>query len=305
MTEEQKAYIAGIIDSDGCIELLKTKSGVRKGRVNIRTCDSYIVPTISHWLGYKMNKRGKVNSLELSSKKSYDLLKEIYGYLFTKKLRAEYLMGAYEIHNGIPKSYTDIESDKWDTYYNKIRSCNSLGADENFAPKECNYHPAWLAGFIDGDGSIVTNTYNRKGKNGEKRPIYKPVVKISCTHNPTMFHISRIFGTNMTECIRKNRKNEKTIYTIMLFSGKIIEHMPVITPFLIFKKELASLAISICKLRRDTPNGVTKHPNLTEAKEKILLLKELNKNKYLNDTPIKIQLAGLYGQNLGHFKTWD
>lgn len=128
---------------------------------------------------------------------------------------------------------------------------------------------------MDGDGSVIINRFHKR--NGS---ICKPTLQIGMTNFQTINYLADIFSSTTGDRNDK-RGDRKPSKRIRLMSMKLIEFLPKIIPYLIFKKELAILALEICQLRQDMPNGSHDHPNILIVREKIELLKQLNKDKYL------------------------
>ena len=113
-----------------------------------------------------------------------------------------------------------------------------------------------------------------------KRFIDKPTLQLAGTSIMTGEYITNKLNIKCRYIIDK-RKNRRKKFHLRVMPTNLIYLLPKIIPYLIFKKELAILALEICQLRQEIPNGQSDHPNVIIVKEKIELLKKLNKNKYL------------------------
>ncbi len=275
------AYIAGIIDSDGSLILSYNKRGngrVRRYFINIEMLDGKVIPHIALLLSMKdkvkiltrNNRLGYIShNLKITSPSEIKkILTSLYFYLFTKQHRAKLILNAINIKEKVKLFYSESESKSWDNYCTELKFLNhNYSKDDKL--RNHKFHWAWLAGIIDGDGSIMISKFI----NTTKMITYKPTVEISMHHKTTMEYISFILKTNY-------RKRKTGAYTIRLMSIKLMEILPKVIPYLVFKKELAILAVDIAKLRSSVPNGCTKHKNYDIANRKIKELKRLNSDKY-------------------------
>ena len=94
LSENQKAYLSGIIDSDGSIELVRSRRGkaVRRNGIRIRvsTKDDVIVPTIATWLERNVSTyKNGIRTVEVLGEQAYSLALDLLPYLFLKQPRAE------------------------------------------------------------------------------------------------------------------------------------------------------------------------------------------------------------------------
>lgn len=134
---------------------------------------------------------------------------------------------------------------------------------------------AYLAAFIDGEGSIFIRVDN-------KRKYYQPIVKIGVTH-PIIVDLCNRYGGIWIYDEPKKRAN-KPIY-IWWWTSKMIRHyLPQILPFLKMKQEQAKIllrSITYCygagfkqerevlKEYRENIQGLNRKPYPLEAIEKI------------------------------------
>ncbi|NMC77028.1 MAG: hypothetical protein GYA60_07035 [Candidatus Methanofastidiosa archaeon] len=110
MTETQKAYLAGIIDGEGCIGIFAGKSnGSASLIVRIGMCSYETISTIAKWIGcpvLKEKKRREYQQLwliQLTFQQAEDVLKAVLPYLITKKEQAQLALDFREFQKSIPK----------------------------------------------------------------------------------------------------------------------------------------------------------------------------------------------------------
>lgn len=265
---DKLAYIAGIIDSEGSIELRYRKDGVRCYRIRIKMCDNIILPQIAKWIGCGYINKRTYSYISLSKIAGTDLLSKIYNYLYTKQPRADLFLKASSIKN-INTSYNDDEKYKWDKCFKDLKILNQRGFNAIY---EDDYHRdhkfswSWLAGLIDGDGSI----YVGKWKIGE-RIIRKPVLQLSMTNHNTIDYISDVIKQKAVNTSEK-RKTRRKAKTIRILPTKMIDILPNLIPYLLLKKELAEIALEICELRSEIPNGQYNHKNVKIVNDKLNIM---------------------------------
>jgi hypothetical protein len=142
LTEIQKAYIAGFIDGEGCITVVKNKKILsRHGfsfqvRIIITNSNLEVLETIKNyigigslrenlkWCGYKKNWK-PIHRLEISSLKGKDLLREILPYLIVKREIAKNVINFPSRLGG--KERTNDEFEKQSNALLIIRELNKRG----------------------------------------------------------------------------------------------------------------------------------------------------------------------------------
>lgn len=287
---EKFAYIAGIIDSDGSISLKynyridgKRRVMIRGYVIRIKMCDGIVVPIIAKWLdiNHLVSKGNKTHSITFGKSRAVNLINFILPYLYTKQERANLFLKAANIKK-TNESYTEDETSMWAECFDKLRYLNGRGkiseGNDDYERRTHEFHWAWVAGIIDGDGSIMVNKWTISG-----RIIQKPVMQINMTNHQTIAYLAEMFSIRIRTIDDKRAGDRRQASSIRLMPQKLMEFLPKVIPYLVFKKKLAILALEICELRRDTPNGSHNHPNIELVKEKIKLFKELNKDKYMKE----------------------
>lgn len=102
-------------------------------------------------------------------------------------------------------------------------------------------HAAYIAGFIDGEGTIGM------WKVGKKKVWVRQVV-VTNTHKPTIQFLKRITGVGTTHQRRVAKSHHKPIFSWSV--GKkadIVELLDELWPFLIQKQEQAEVLASECR----------------------------------------------------------
>jgi hypothetical protein len=96
LTIPELAYIAGIVDGEGCIFILHQKSSNQYiGGIKIALSDSKIIPWLSDKLNKnqtKVNQNPKLKTISLYSLNCVGLLIKIIPYLILKKDQAELVL---------------------------------------------------------------------------------------------------------------------------------------------------------------------------------------------------------------------
>ena len=111
----------------------------------------------------------------------------------------------------------------------------------------------WLAGIIDGEGTIGITRSNAKAY---KHPYLKPTFHISNTNTKILDKAEMIirkihpFTKVHITVTNRNVERQKTGYRLSVDSQKdMIKILPVIIPYLIAKKEQATLLLDFCTRR--------------------------------------------------------
>lgn len=122
----------------------------------------------------------------------------------------------------------------------------------------------WLAGFVDGEGTISITVRGPVTMNRTYHRVYRGYLSIANTHAETMLYLkSRLdqhYGVNFGSLGRYSGKKviHKDYY---LLSVARFAHLEILLtdllPFLVLKKQQATLVLEWVKSRRS--KGVTKH----------------------------------------------
>ncbi len=146
MIELDKAWLAGIIDSDGCIGIHKNQYAPY---INISNTKIEIVSRFANLIEPGTNIATRAKRKEnwndcyektFGTSKTIELLNKILPYLVTKRIQADLL----------------LNSDKKIAYENMSRLKSEIFYNQNV--RQINFQEetdlSWLAGLIDGDGSL-------------------------------------------------------------------------------------------------------------------------------------------------------
>ena len=141
---------------------------------------------------------------------------------------------------------------------------------------------AYIAGIIDGEGSISIVSNNTKGKKGLYPSTYIKISVGSSSKDLIDFLVKLLGGCSYKE---KNKQNRKRFWRWSLSSNQAANFIQIIVPYLIIKKHQANLAIEFYKVHK---YALHLNPKLTQPyRIKELEFKEqmrtLNRNQYGTD----------------------
>jgi hypothetical protein len=144
MSKLQAAYLAGIIDGEGYIGILKSKKGNKKYWSSSR--DYIYIPVLKvcmtdkdliFWLKNSYGGCVEIRKQHNNSKESYcwtcrkkiviDILQKIYPYLRVKRKQAEVIFKYKNLNNGTGNPVDDTNWGKRDELYDLLRSLNKRG----------------------------------------------------------------------------------------------------------------------------------------------------------------------------------
>lgn len=136
---------------------------------------------------------------------------------------------------------------------------------------------AYLAGFIDGEGSISIRRYNPKPDHRESWGI---VIRISNLNKRVLEYVSEKAGQGTIQKIKMNkykgRENQRDYYQFSVHSKRAAILLQEILPYLKIKQKQAKIAIGFQKLirydwtRKDLPRGFSYIPEENLQKRWIL-----------------------------------
>lgn len=277
--ETDLQWLAGIVDSEGSIDLRYANAKrdgyqvqTRVARMRIKTCDLVIVPRVANWVGTNTSTKPQKNTNHTSytttticGGRLRALLPMLIPHLYTKQPQASLVLEALNIKAGQATIYSASEAERWDNLYHQVATFNKDGvfAEPDTCARSHRFSWPWLAGFVDGDGTITASKFTRN---------YKPVLKISLAHLPTITYLAKQLGRGELSS-GGGKGNKRPTRAIRLMSNDLLRVLPEIIPYLAIKKKQAELALEIVELRSRIPNGQHDHPNVARAK---LLIRELN-----------------------------
>lgn len=124
----------------------------------------------------------------------------------------------------------------------------------------------WLAGFIDGDGSIDI----KKQKKGEDYYVYDVLLNACNTHYETLEYISKNIGKGKIQKMKVRSRKHKPVYDWRISGEEARTIIEKIYPYLVTKRKAAELAIL---LKKDTKNR--KRPSDSELKKRRNIFDEM------------------------------
>jgi hypothetical protein len=131
---------------------------------------------------------------------------------------------------------------------------------------------AYIAGFVDGEGSVGIQRMRYGGKN----PAYTVSLRIYSTNSNVLVKIHRKLGVGSLRPYERKNKHWKTLWRLYILSNQAIEVLQVILPYMIIKKAHAENAIKFQLKRKRT--GVALPPLEKRRQRKhYFISKRLNK----------------------------
>jgi hypothetical protein len=136
---------------------------------------------------------------------------------------------------------------------------------------EANY--AYLAGMMDGDGSIAL--YKRKDYRTQTGFSFTPKMRISAVSKLHLEKLQEIFGGSIDNGY-KNHLSKNLVYNLGWSSNQIRDLLPKIEPYLILKKKEANLLLEGLKITEEhrMKRYQVNTPKLMEIVEEMKNLKE-------------------------------
>lgn len=111
---------------------------------------------------------------------------------------------------------------------------------------------AWLAGLIDGEGSIGIWRYQRRGNRSGWA--FRPVVEIFNTNRLLIDRILEIVGPAWSAVKDLPRKSHhKQCWKVAIRARAISDTLTRVHPFLVAKAEQAQLVVAFCEVRKASP----------------------------------------------------
>lgn len=275
MKESEKAYLAGIIDSEGCIFITKWNNE-RNYELSIKMTDNFVISFLSQLLSKEYENTKKYKRIRYHSKQQiFKILSDVLPYLNIKYKQAVLIMEAISIKKQGDKNifYSDDENKKWQECHDEIRKINAKGKEKRIdyqGNDEHKFHWAWLAGLIDGDGWVGIDSNKRKNKLQ-----HRTAIRISITHKYTIDYLCAMFDKNISTC-NPSRKNASRLHAVRFLTNSLSNILPNILPFLKLKNKQAVILYDIIKLRKAMPPGAYKHKNNDMIKKLILEVGYLN-----------------------------
>jgi len=259
------AYCAGVMDGDGSFSLIKRKgsrSPLYFPMMQLANEKENLIDIFIDSFGGTKFIRTKISAL--SKKVSYSwkiekknacfpFLDSIIPYLVIKKERAELLL-LFCLNHEFKRGSNPLEKNvllEREKLYLKIKDMNSYPDTNGSLKRTSNINEdivfwSYVAGIMDTDGSFSLKKENRS-TDSRKSPVYTPCILLSQYDSRAIYHISNNFiGSNLMVINAKGTKNG-FCYRFSITSKKsAIEFLKRIIPFLILKKEQATLLFDYC-----------------------------------------------------------
>jgi len=248
MTNDDWAYIAGVVDAEGSFQMnyQKAKRGkydvtIRRVRARIKTTDKIIVPYIASLLDAKYSGKSYYEITFYGNKLRF-LIQGILPYLYVKRRQAKICLQAINIKDSDDFTpYTEDQKKEWDDLLLKLSDINKRGKEADIGERVSDhvFSLSWLAGLIDGDGTVTTGRFNSKNK--------KPYIKISLTDHFCVEYLAKILSLKVGSC--RGVGNRRDTKQIRMMSRAILRWVPKLLPYIKFKHDRVSLALEIATIR--------------------------------------------------------
>ena len=99
---------------------------------------------------------------------------------------------------------------------------------------------AYIAGFIDGEGTISVFFH-------KKKKLWRPIFEICNTDLTTLEWIRDTLGCgSIYSCKKEHKENWKKRYTLQFFKADTLRVLPILIPFLKLKVRQANILIEYC-----------------------------------------------------------
>lgn len=271
MKERTKAYMAGIMDGEGCFAVFKA---IKPNYVNYRpfvgftnSSKKLVKWAVKHFGGVVHIQKENVNSTSgYTSKQLYHwrlygrksvrfLLVSLTPYLFEKKQQASLLLEYINLEGkNDPQAREGI--------FQKLKAMKKIGCVTTETPDiEEKTINAYLAAIIDGEGHLTIS----KGVYKETRIAYNPRIGITSSYLPLMELVKTVYGGNY--CDSKN-KIGKPVFIWYISSKTDIERILLkILPYLLCKREKAKILLNFVRLgnRHDKETRATLRQKIVDC----------------------------------------
>ncbi len=156
--------------------------------------------------------------------------------------------------------------------------------------KLSNVEKAYLAGIVDGEGSLYIARQEAHGNNGQLKYFYRARVTVANTDIGVLTWLTNTIKVGAF-CYpmdsRKEKKGWKDVWQWTLASKAVEEFLEQLLPYLVIKKERATLLIRYRKLINTRTHVYAGHPltkKEVDTREQIYKeVKELNKKGECNN----------------------
>lgn len=256
-SKEQLQYVAGMVDAEGCIMMVQQimDNGYIKTSQRVTIANTHL--PVLEWIqtAYpgkldSMNsiagKKRTAHCLRMNLEDSYKFLHDIYPYLIVKKKEAEIYLESEKFYKARiargDRFYTTEENDERTKLCEEMKGASSVNYPhhlaDTIAPHHENISRAYIAGFFDGEGTIIV----------KKKSIYtySLAIAFSNAHLPVLKKIANYYGMNVR--IRMEPTAKTPLYEVNIHSDSIEHFLLDVLPYLQVLKERAILALDYLKV---------------------------------------------------------
>ena len=244
MRETTRAYVAGVVDAEGCLAVYKSndpRGPIYSARIAVSNRSKELVDFfVANFGGYITIDHPKkaehnVNYLwHLSSGQHTErFLSQIYPYLRGKKAQADVLF-EYLAMGG------ENNPAKRESLYQKTKELKNEVRVTTETPTSSKLDVAYLSGFFDGEGHVSVVSFMG---NGYRQ--YASRLNVTNTDLPMLEFYKETFGGS----IRKHSKPRKQTYRWELRRNEDrIKFLLACLPYLIVKREEANIVLEYLRL---------------------------------------------------------
>lgn len=263
MRDQTKAYLAGVMDAEGCVTIGKSKDPrglIYSARITISNKNNDLMKyLVHHFGGYVTKTKPKKASHNIcyswhlsSAKHTLTFLSLITPLLRGKKAQAE-LLSEYINLNG---AYCPPVREKM---YLQAQDMKKEVRVTTETPTSSKLDFAYLAGFFDGEGTVSLIQFI-----GHGHQQYASRVFVTNADKPMLDMFVHYFGGK----VREHQKPNKQCYRWELAKNTDREHFILqILPYLIVKKEEADIVLEFLRLR--STEAKSQRKNLYDRLKKV------------------------------------
>lgn len=273
MKEKTAAYVAGVVDAEGCFTIGKTKGprGINySARITVANKFKPLVNyLVQHFGGYITNYRPKKEQHAVcygwhlsSSKHTRRFLTSIFPHLREKKDQAQALLQYLDMDG----KYDPEERER--LYLLTRRLKNEIRVTTE-TPTNSKLDFAYLSGYFDGEG---TSSIIRFVGNGYLQ--YATRVTVTNTYKPILEMYQLLFGGNVREHCKPNKQSYRWELRKNEEREKFLLYM---LPYSIVKREEMNLTLQFLRLgsKIDPERRKEIHSQLVEIKKERMIQSQL------------------------------
>lgn len=243
MKDKTKAYVAGLVDAEGCFNITKQVTSLQVHYhprfIIVSTHRPIIEWLVVHFGGTLYAKKAAHNRRESyhwktnSKEHTCRVISLIYPYLVLKQKEAAVLMRFCQLPQ------TPLKQERENLYQEMkgLKTRQSVTTDTQDFPFPNNLKNAYFAGFFDGEGCITM----AKSKAGYIKPLKLTVG--NTWRNPLTKMAAEYGGTDTS--LKVIRHNMPVFHWVLLQSDLQQKFLLKVLPYLIIKREQALLGLEI------------------------------------------------------------